>query len=197
LEELTMRGGRFPLEDGIVLVIGYGNMLRADDGVGPRVAMAAASWEWPGLTAMAVPQLTPELAEPLAAAELAIFVDARLAGGEGAVEVLPLAPSGSPGRLGHASDPRSLLALSREIYGRSPRSWLVTVPTADLSLGEGLSLIAERGAEEALKRIAALIENDWQHRENPPSTPGIEADGAARIDSAEVIRKSIGLESGY
>jgi hydrogenase maturation protease len=155
-----MRGGRFPLEDGVVLIIGYGNTLRADDGVGPRVAMAAASWEWPGLTAIAVPQLTPELAEPLAAAELAIFVDAWLAGGEETVEVLPLTPSGAPGTLGHASDPRSLLALGRAIYGRAPRSWLVTVPAADLSLGEGLSSIAERGAEEALKRIAALIESE-------------------------------------
>ncbi len=61
-------------------MIGYGNTLRSDDGVGPRVAMAVASWGWPGLKAIAVHQLTPELAEPLAAAELAIFVDARLVG---------------------------------------------------------------------------------------------------------------------
>ena len=39
--------------------------------------MAVASREWPGFDAIAVQQLTPELAEPLAAAELAIFVDAR------------------------------------------------------------------------------------------------------------------------
>ena len=63
--------------DGTILVIGYGNTLRSDDGVGPRVAMAVASREWPGFNAIAVQQLTPELAEPLAAAELAIFVDAR------------------------------------------------------------------------------------------------------------------------
>jgi hydrogenase maturation protease len=145
---------------GPILVIGYGNTLRADDGVGPRVVMAVASRELPGLTAFAVQQLTPELAEPLAAAELAIFVDARRAGEEAPVEILPLEASASRGISGHVSDPRSLLALARASYGRSPRSWLVTVPAADLSIGEGFSPTAERGAEEALKRIAALIEGE-------------------------------------
>ena len=141
---------------GTILVIGYGNTLRSDDGVGPRVAMAIASRELPGLTAIAVQQLTPELAEPLAAAEMAIFVDARRADQDEAVEVRLLEP-GEPGRsTGHTSDPRTLLALARMIFGRSPGGWLVTVPAADFSLGEGLSATAERGAEDALERITAL-----------------------------------------
>src|SRR5262249_44837271 len=123
-EGLAMTVGPPPSGGGGVLVIGYGNTLRAVDGLGPRVAMAAASWEFPGLMAIAVPQLPPELAEPLAAAELAIFVDARLPSGEASVEILPLVPSGARGTLGHASDPRALLALARAIYGRAPRSWL-------------------------------------------------------------------------
>jgi hydrogenase maturation protease len=158
-----MGNGRLPPARGTILVIGYGNTLRSDDGVGRRVAMAAASWEMPGLESIAVHQLTPELAEPLASAELAIFVDARLASGEESVEILPLEPSAVRGTLGHAGDPRSLLALSRAIYGRHPRTWLVTVPTADLSLGEVLSSTAERGAENALARIAALIEAEGMH----------------------------------
>jgi hydrogenase maturation protease len=152
-----MRYGRSPANPGTILVIGYGNTLRADDGVGQRVALAASAWDRPGLAALAVHQLTPELAEPLATAELALFVDARLAGGE-AVELLPLDPSQSGGLTGHASDPRCLLALTRALYGRHPRAWLIAVPAADFSLGEGLSAAAERGAEDALERIAALIE---------------------------------------
>src|SRR5262249_40955082 len=154
---LTMREGRPPAADGKVLVIGCGNTLRTDDGVGPRVATAVASWESPGLESIAVHQLTPELVEPLASAALAIFVDARLAEGDGAVEVRSLEPSDSRGALGHGSDAGALLAAARSIYGRSPRSWLVTVPAADISFGEGLSPAAERRAEEALERIAALI----------------------------------------
>jgi hydrogenase maturation protease len=153
-----MRDGQLPTVGGKVLVIGYGNTLRTDDAVGRRVAMAIASWELPGLESIAVHQLTPELAETLANAELAIFVDARLADEEETVEIQPLEPSGSHMGPGHVGDPRSLLALARAIYGSSPRTWLVTVPAADRSLGEGLSSTAARGAEDALARIASLIE---------------------------------------
>jgi hydrogenase maturation protease len=153
---MTMHS-RYPGTAGQIVVIGYGNALRADDGVGPRVAMATSTWGLPGLASLAVYQLTPELAEPLSTADLAILVDARLGGGR-AVEVLPLEPSQPGGMSGHVSDPRSLLALTLAIYGRRPRAYLVSVPAADFSLGEGLSETALRGAGDALERIAALIE---------------------------------------
>ena len=153
-------GDERPVAGGRILVIGYGNTLRTDDGVGRRVAMAVSSWGRPDVESIAVHQLAPELAEPLATAELAIFIDARLAEGGEAVEVRPLEPSGGRGGLGHASDPRALLAAARALYGRSPRRLLVTVPAAELSVGEGLSPTAWRGAEEALGRIAALIEGE-------------------------------------
>src|SRR5262245_1795360 len=66
-------GGRWS-----VVVIGYGNDLRGDDAVGLRAAQAVAAWDMPGVCGLAVHQLTPELAEILAGAALAIFVDARV-----------------------------------------------------------------------------------------------------------------------
>jgi hydrogenase maturation protease len=47
-----------------VLVLGYGNTLRRDDAVGPLAAEAVAGWGRPGVLALALPQLLPELAEP-------------------------------------------------------------------------------------------------------------------------------------
>ena len=156
-------GEPFPPTLGTIFVIGYGNTLRADDGAGPRVAARVSAWGRPGLTAIAVHQLTPELAESLADAGLAIFVDARLADEGAGVKIVALEPSGSGGMPGHTSDPRSLLALAQALYGRHPRAWLITVPAADVTLGERLSPGAERGVEDALAGIAALIE-----REGPP-----------------------------
>jgi hydrogenase maturation protease len=156
-------GEPFPPAPGTVFVIGYGNTLRADDGAGPRVAARVSAWGRSGLTAMAVHQLTPELAEPLAEAGLAIFVDARLADEGAEVKIVALEPSGSGEMNGHTSDPQSLLALAQAIYGHHPRAWLVTVPAADVTLGERLSLGAEDHVEDALAGIAALIE-----REGPP-----------------------------
>jgi hypothetical protein len=59
-----------------LLVIGYGNELRGDDGVGPKTAMAVSEWHFPGVKTMVCHQLTPDLAEPIAAAERVVFIDA-------------------------------------------------------------------------------------------------------------------------
>jgi hydrogenase maturation protease len=139
------------------LVIGYGSTLRGDDAVGPRAAAAVASWAIPGVTALALAQLTPELAEPLAAARTALFVDARLASVEEGVAVQPIEPAEGGMVLTHGGDPRQLLALARLAFGASPRSWLITIPAADFGLGAGLSPLAERGLEQALRWIAAKI----------------------------------------
>ena len=61
-----------------LLVIGYGNTLRGDDGVGPRAAEAIATLALPGVRALVCPLLTPELAEAVSQAGVVIFVDAAV-----------------------------------------------------------------------------------------------------------------------
>jgi hydrogenase maturation protease len=138
-----------------LLVIGYGNALRGDDGVGPAVARQVAAWGLPGVSAAWAHGLTPELAEPISRADATFFVDAR-AGGE-SVEVCELAPSAPP-RLGHASHPGWLLALAEALWGRRPRAWLVTVPADRFGFGEPLSEAAQRGMAAALREISRLVE---------------------------------------
>jgi hydrogenase maturation protease len=134
------------------LVIGYGNELRRDDGVGPRVARAVAAWGVPDVLALALHQLTPELAEAVAGAEVVFFVDAA-AGDDTAVRVRPVWPDVRRPALGHTSSPAELLALAVALYGGRPRAWLVTVPAPDLGFGEGLSPAAARGMDDALRHI--------------------------------------------
>jgi hydrogenase maturation protease len=137
-------------------VIGYGNPLRGDDAVGQAVAAAVAGWGLPDVQALALHQLVPELAEPLAGAALAVFVDARLAPEGGSVQVQPVRSSSGPVGLGHTSDPLFLLGLARAVYGNSPPAWLITVPGADFEFGSGLSPTAREGMEAALRKIACL-----------------------------------------
>jgi hydrogenase maturation protease len=146
-----------PAAEGPAVVIGYGNALRGDDGAGPQVADAVARWGLPGVQALAVHQLTPELAEVLAAARVVVLVDAQSAPAGGTVEVSRLGPSGTASVLGHASDPAGLLALTHAVYGRCPPAWWVTVPAVDFGLGEGLSPTAQHGVAEALRVVARLI----------------------------------------
>jgi hydrogenase maturation protease len=146
------------LTGGRTLIIGYGNTLRSDDGAGIRVAEAVAAQGLPGVTVIAVHQLTPELAGRLADVEFAVFVDARVAGKEAGLAISPVEPSSSKLPNGHLCNPRSLLALALWVYGHSPRAWLLTVRGIDFSIGEEVSTTAARGIDRAIERIAELIE---------------------------------------
>ena len=65
----------------MMLIIGYGNPLRGDDGVGWRVAEAAGTALPEGAaTVLAVHQLTPELSAPISRAGRVVFVDAAAEG---------------------------------------------------------------------------------------------------------------------
>lgn len=141
----------------LTLVIGYGNDLRGDDAVGPLAAAAVAAWELPGVRALATHQLAPELAQVLAMAELAIFVDACASPDREEVEVHLIAPAALDTALGHTSDPCGLLALTAALYGRCPAAWSITVPAQSFAFGAGLSPLAERGFAAALERVRDLI----------------------------------------
>jgi len=139
-----------------VLVIGYGNPLRSDDGVGQQIANDIASWRMPNVEAIAVHQLTPELAEQLAETDIVIFVDVYPSQTD-EVQVHPLTLAQSGVTTGHYCAPDVLLSTTESIYGHHPQAWWVMVPGENFELGESLSLIAKQGIEEALNTIERLI----------------------------------------
>lgn len=136
----------------MMLVIGYGNELRRDDGVGPLVARTVASWGLPGVVAIDSQGLLPEMAEDLSRADRALFVDA---GPGERVEVMEIAPRERE-TIGHTGDPAWLLALAESLFGRAPQAWLLTVPSPDLGIGEGLSPLAREGMTGALEEVRRL-----------------------------------------
>lgn len=142
-----------------VLVIGYGNDLRGDDGVGQRVAETISAQNPPQVTAIAVPQLTPELAELLTTVELAIFVDVYPSDDRQDIQVSRLEPLPTSMLMAHTSDPRSLLALTVAIYGQCPPAWLVAIPGIDFELGDPISPLAESASAIAIQDIDRLIQD--------------------------------------
>jgi hydrogenase maturation protease len=110
-----------------ILVIGYGNTLRRDDGVGPSVADAIAALAPPGVRALACPLLTPELADPISRASVVIFVDAAVDAPR-EVQMRKLAPADTSQIMAHAASPATLLALARDVFGHAPEAWLLTIP---------------------------------------------------------------------
>jgi hydrogenase maturation protease len=139
------------------LVIGYGNTLRRDDGVGPGVAESIEALGLPEVRALACALLTPELAEPVARARVVVFVDAAVDAPR-EVQLRSLKPADSPRILAHAADPPTLLALARDVFGHAPQAWLLTIPIEDLGIGEELSALARRGSETAVQEILRLAQ---------------------------------------
>jgi len=138
-----------------LLVIGYGNTLRQDDSAGPRVAGKVAALKLRGVRTLAAPQLSPEHAHALAGARAVVFVDAAVGADEG-VRLRRLAPGDSSHVTTHAAEPRTLLALAREVYGRAPQGWMLTIPAVQLGFGEEVSSVAGRGIAAATRKVAKL-----------------------------------------
>lgn len=139
------------------LVIGYGNTLRSDDGVGAKVAAAVAELALPGVVSLVRHQLTPELAEPISSARAVVFVDAAVDAAT-EVQVRQLEPAEGAQLMAHAADPRSLLAFARQLFGRCPPAWWLTIPVENLDFGEELSPLARRGFQTALDKIRTLAD---------------------------------------
>ncbi|MEB3281982.1 MAG: hydrogenase maturation protease [Lyngbya sp.] len=139
-----------------VLVLGYGNPIRSDDGIGQIVAREVENWNIPNVKCLALHQLLPEVAESLSQVDLAIFVDASITGET--VELLPLKPLETTElNWGHHLNPQSLLTLAKTLYHKTPEAWLISVPGVDFELGEILSETAKQGVIMALEKIKQLI----------------------------------------
>ena len=137
------------------LVIGYGNTLRGDDGVGPRVAEAIEKLNLPGVRTLVCQQLSPEYADPVSRAHTVVFVDAAVDAPR-EVQLRKLEPGESSQLMAHAADPRTMLALARDVFGHTPQAWWLTIPAVNLGFGEDLSIEAERGFGDALQELRAL-----------------------------------------
>ena len=112
------------------LVIGIGNPLRGDDGVGALLAEPVGG--------RCVQQLTPELAAELAELEAVLFIDAWLAPAGAAPQLTAIAPvDGAAGS--HRLEPVQLLAISQVLYGRAPDAHLLRVPAYGFDHGTALS----------------------------------------------------------
>jgi hydrogenase maturation protease len=140
-----------------LLVIGYGSTLRCDDGVGPAVAEAIAAMNLPGVQTLACHQLLPELADAISKAGRVVFVDATV-DGTSEVQLRELTAATSGQIMAHAADPQTLLALARDVFGRCPPAWWLTIPVQNTELGEEFSAVAQQGVQLAIEKIRILAQ---------------------------------------
>lgn len=142
-----------------ILVIGYGNTLRGDDGVGYYMAEAVEAWDLPEVEAHCCHQLTPELAADIAAADKVIFVDATSPQNPHSPIVVERINLGQPRSSfsGHHSSPRELLALTKKLYNRQPVAYSMLMPSWEMGFSEVLSPIAEVGLKQGLRKLGEML----------------------------------------
>lgn len=152
-----------------VVLLACGNPLRQDDGVGWRIAEAAEQRiSTARLHVVAVQQWTPELAEEIGGAELAIFVDASANDEAGAIRVKPVEvpTSAKTGQMrgtqgeSHTLEPAELLGLAEQVCGHAPaRAFVITVGAASFEYGEGISGSVRQAVPRAVRLVENLVES--------------------------------------
>ena len=139
------------------LVIGYGNTLRRDDGVGRYVAETLiAEARIPDADIRSVHQLTPELALDISGASVVIFIDATFDLAAGGHDVQPVTRPAAPSSWSHLVAPDALGDLAQRLYGRAPDMVSVRVGIADAEPGEGLTPAVEAAVPAIADTVAAL-----------------------------------------
>ncbi|MDA8163912.1 MAG: hydrogenase maturation protease [Desulfobacteraceae bacterium] len=146
-------------------IIGYGNPLRGDDGLGYHVAeRLARKVEQEGrgrdIEVLVLQQLTPEVAEAVSGSERVIFIDAtcRLPPGRIACEeIVPRFPRHHPTT--HHLDPAGVLALARLLDpGCAPQALLLTVGGDSFGYREAFSATAAKSVSAVDRALDQWLE---------------------------------------
>ena len=149
------------MTDGVV-VVGYGNALRTDDGLGWYAADRLASDpRLTGVTVLQRHQLMPELALDISAAALVVLVDASHALPAGTFTVTQVERAGNAATTwSHHLSPPSLVALAHELYGQAPDVFLVTAGVESLEVGDRLSPVVAAVLPAVVDAVTDLVA--WQ-----------------------------------
>jgi hydrogenase maturation protease len=140
-----------------ILLIGYGNTLRSEDGAGVRAAKEL-SLALPEASLVLRHELQLELAETIARHDDVFFIDAARTERRG-LQARPVVPDTQVRNTGaHTCSPGALLALCSSLYGRVPaRTTRVTIPAATVDVGEQLSAMGRQRVAECVALVLGMV----------------------------------------
>lgn len=154
-----------------ILIFGYGNPGREDDGLGSAFVEAIRLWiEKNKLTNIELDsnyQLNIEDADIMAKKDIVLFVDAT----EEPIDnfcISTVEPSGSRVEFTmHAVSPAFVLDLCQKIYGKNPQTYLLHIKGYQWEFKEELSINARKNLAKALEFIQPLLSNPDSFYVNP------------------------------
>lgn len=157
------------------LIIGYGNTLCGDDGLGPIVARRLENLLSPQqrqkIDIITLHQLDLVLSNQLGNYSAVIFIDAQidLYAEDVVIEAInpipnyqskvsnPALSNNVAGFSAHFLSPQALLQLTEELYQIRPQAWIVAVRGYQTEMGEGLSPAGRSNAQKAVQAVQNLL----------------------------------------
>ena len=138
-----------------ILILGVGNILMSDDGIGSYICSQIDAMHLPGVTTHIVHQLHVELIEDLLNYDSVIIADASIK--EKEVEFFPLQPDKTQTlSSSHHLNANMLNTLFQKVYGKTTPIFLCAVRGDYFEMGEIFSVQTMKNANNAIKIIC-----DW------------------------------------
>ena len=154
---------------GSVLLIGYGNPGRLDDGLGPAFARELDALDLPDVTIDSDYQLTVEDAHAVATHDCVVFVDAALTG-PAPFAFRVLEPIEGAAFSSHGVEPAEVLWLARSLFNSEADAYVLGIRGYCFNeFGELLSDSASSNLRQALRFLERVIREDTFDREAEPA----------------------------
>lgn len=144
-------------EQNNILIIGMGNPIRSDDGLGAYICSALEHKGLPKVTTQVVQQLDPAMIEDLFHYDAIVIVDAAISGDD--VHFHPLPESEEAFSTSHHVNAALLRDLAKKIYGKEIRFYLCAVRGEDFGIGDGLSGTAQKNAGKAITTLTGWLQS--------------------------------------
>ncbi len=136
-----------------ILLIGFGNEYRRDDGLGIKLLDLING----DIEKIKVQELTFDVAEVLKDYDVVIFIDASIDGEEVIIRKIEEKKIFSP--FTHHTSCEELLSWTRTLYGKNPDFYLLSLRGYDFDFGEELSEKAKENLKKGLDFLEKFLEN--------------------------------------
>jgi hydrogenase maturation protease len=142
-----------------ILLIGFGNPARADDGLGPALAEKIELKNISGVTVEADYQLTIEDSAQVAQHDIVIFADASVNCSE-PFSFEPLTAKESGSFSSHSVEPAEVMALAESLFDSKAKGFVLGIRGYKFnSFSEGLTDKAKANLQKAVDFVEGLLGN--------------------------------------
>lgn len=141
-----------------LLILGYGNPIREDDGFGWIAASTLFEYykNDSGVEVLNIQQLTPDIAEPISNSKRVVFIDASIEGEIGKWCCRKVSAEESREIETHSVDPQSLLAFTKLLYNETPEAELITIRGERFGHGYEMSENVRNAVDEVVEYVKTI-----------------------------------------